>query len=420
MVTIKNYTQDDLDYVIKNFQTMTVKEIAKNLNKNPNSISNATRKLGLVKQPHKNWTDEEIQFLKDNYIEMTSEEISKKLNRTVHSINAERDVLGLIRNAAWTDNEIEFLKSNFESMEHKEIGKILGRTTQAITAKCFELDLYKKELPWEEWELDFLKKNYMEMCKSEIAEILKRTPSAIGLKASRMGFKKYPYFCNYHYFDVIDTEEKAYWLGFLTADGWINRRDDINAGVVGVELQYGDINHLRKFNKSLNGNYKITDRWRKCELSPYDKQNHFCMLRIFSITMYNSLVRIGFTNNKSFDCCIPQLKDNLYRHFIRGYFDGNGTICLSKNVIDVKFCTASNQLKTDLIKILGEYEIFMHDYSYINENNVVIYVPEATSIKNKLKLLDYMYKDSTIYLDRKYKKYLKAKAFYDNQNTEPT
>ena len=420
MITIKNYTQDELDYVVKNFQTMTVKEIAKNLNKNPNSISNAARKLGLVKQPHKNWTDEEIQFLKDHYIDMTSEEIGKKLHRTVHSINAQRDVLGLIRNAAWTDNEIEFLKSNFESMEHKEIGKILGRTTQAITAKCFELDLYKKELPWEEWELDFLKKNYMEMCKAEIAEILKRTPSAIGLKASRMGFKKYPYFCDYHYFDVIDTEEKAYWLGFLAADGWINRSEKNNAGVVGVELQYGDINHLKKFNKSLNGNYRITDRWRKCSLSNSDKKNHMCMLRIFSITMYNSLVKLGFSNNKSFDADIPLLDKNLQRHFIRGYFDGNGCISISHNYLHVSFCTAAILLKNELINILSQNNIHIGDYSYISEYSKDIYIPEATSMENKLKLLDYMYKDATIYLDRKYKKYLKAKSFYDNQNIDPT
>lgn len=414
MITIKNYSQDELNFITKNFQNMTAKEIAEKLSKTPNSIINATRKLGLVKQPHKPWTEEEIQFLKANYITMTSEEIGRILKRSIHSINAERDRLSLIRNENWSSEEIEFLKSNYEDMEHKQIGEILGRTAQAVTAKCFDLNLYKKELPWEEWELEFLKKNYMEMCKAELAEILNRSPSAIGLKASRMGFKKYPYFCDYHYFDVVDTEEKAYWLGFLTADGWINRCDETNSGVVGVELQYGDIEHLKKLNKSLDGNYRITDRWRECTLSKSDKLNHMCILRIFSITMYNALVKHGFTNNKSFDASMPKISKELQRHFIRGYFDGNGCISVSHNYLSVKFCTASVFIKDDIIQILSQNDIAIRDYNGLTENNVIIYYPEVTKLKEKIKLLDYMYKDCTIYLDRKYKKYLKAKRFYDN------
>ena len=109
------------------------------------------------------------------------------------------------------------------------------------------------------------------------------------------------YFHNEDFFEKIDSEEKAYWLGFLTADGWINKNEKGNAGVTGIELQYKDIDHLRKFNKSINGNYKITDRWRPCLISSKynNKRHHTCLIRIFSITMYDSLVKLGFTNNKS-------------------------------------------------------------------------------------------------------------------------
>ena len=48
-----------------------------------------------------------------------------------------------------------------------------------------------------------------------------------------------------HVFDTIDSEEKAYWLGFLMADGYV--RSDSN--VIGIELSYVDIDHMKKFKK---------------------------------------------------------------------------------------------------------------------------------------------------------------------------
>ena len=69
---IRNYTQEELDYIEENYASMTVKELAIKLNKSEGSISNAARKMGLIKQPHKPWTDDEIQYLKNNYINKTS------------------------------------------------------------------------------------------------------------------------------------------------------------------------------------------------------------------------------------------------------------------------------------------------------------------------------------------------------------
>ena len=380
------------------------------MNKSIGSINNAIRKIGLIKQQHKPWTDDEIDYLKNNYLEKTSEDIGKYLNRSVHSINAERDRLGLIRNEEWTDDEITYITNNFISMTHAEIGKVLNRTEQAVRAKCFDLDLFKKELPWSDYEINFVKDYYMEMKTSDISKILNRTNSAIELKASRMGLKKYPYTCDYHYFDEIDTEEKAYWLGFLTADGWINKNDKNNAGVTGIELQYGDIKHLKKFNKSIGGNYQIVDRWRTCSLSPYtEKKNHTCMIRIFSMTMYNSLVNKGFTKDKSYDYHIPILRKDLIRHYIRGYFDGDGCFTFTNKSFHVNFVTASKVLNNDLLKILKSENFNPIENGYVNDFNTYMYRLDICRKNEKLKFLDWIYQDCNIYLDRKYKKYLKVK-----------
>jgi hypothetical protein len=411
---IKNYTQEDFDYILNNFSTMKIKDIALHLNKTESSIANACRKLGLKKQYHSAWTDEEKQYLFDHFYDDTSEQIAKVLNKTVNAVNGQRSKLGLVRNPEWPDEDVKFLKDHYQTMEYKEIGEILQKSEGAVRAKCFDLGLNK--IPnWTDEEIEFLKENYTKLSFSELKELLiPKSDESIRIKANRMGLKKSPYYCDYHYFDSVDTEEKAYWLGFLTADGWINYNTRTKSGTVGVELQYGDIEHLKKFNKSLNGNYKITDRWRECTLSKSDKLFHYCCIRIFSVTMYDSLCKLGFTNNKSFEAYIPSdIPDDLLRHYIRGYYDGNGTLSVSNNGICVKITTASARFKDDYINVLNHENIKVSPYQYINEYGTEMYAPSISTRSNQIKFLDYIYKNCTIYLTRKYKKYLKAKRIFD-------
>ena len=418
MITIRNYTKEEIQFIKDNFANMTIKQIAKTLSKDENSIYNAVRKLGLKKQKHNKWTDDEISFLRGNYINMTSEEISHYINHSVDAINTMRDRLKLVRNSAWSNDEIELLKNNFETTLFSELSKTLGRTEGAIRAKCFELNLFKNT-PWSDEELDFVKNNYMEMKTSDMSQILSRTMNAIELKAARMGLKKYPYTCNYHYFDNIDTEDKAYWLGFLTTDGWINQSKKTNAGVTGIELQYGDIGHLKKFNKSIDGNYQITDRWRTCSIAKNkEKKHHMCCIRIFSATMYNTLKNLGFSNDKSYDFHIPKLPEHLIRHYMRGYFDGDGCFCFTNKSFGVHFITASQPLYTDLLNILQTLSIKTSNCVFVNEFGTTMYRPEICKFNDKIKFLDWIYQDCNIYLDRKYKKYLKVKNRYrDNDES---
>lgn len=409
---IKDYTEEEINYIICNYQNHTVKEISNYLNKKDSDVYRIIRKLGLKKQIHKSWSNEDNEYLISNYMKI-SEEIASVLSRSVSSVNAQRDRLGLVKHNIWSEDEIKFLNDNYKTMTHREIADKIGRTEQAVRAKCFDLKLFKKEEMWSEHEIQYLKDNYREKTKQEISNHLCRSQDAIQLKARKLGIKKYPYTCNYKFFKKIDTEEKAYWLGFMTADGWVSMNKETNSGVIGVELQHSDIEHLKKFNKSINGNYKISERKRECPISKKNKIIHTCVLRIFSLSMYQDLINIGFSNNKSFDANIPFLSNDLYRHFIRGYFDGNGTVYVSNQRLGVRFCTASKTLNERLISILKTEGIELSSIEMINENGNVIYYPEAKTKQDKINLLDYMYKNSSVYLDRKYKKYLKAKELHN-------
>ena len=416
MIKINGYTDNEINYIVDNYSNFSCKEIADYLGKKANSILYVAQKLGLKKQPHKPWSEDEDNYLRNNYLELSSEIMANELKRTVPSINARCKELHLIKHEAWSDEEVDFLSKHYMDMEYSQIGTILGRSEGAVRAKCFDLNLYKKELPWTDEELDFLKDNYMQMSKNEISEILNRSTSAIGLKASRMGLKKYPYYCDYHFFDIIDTEEKAYWLGFIMADGNVYKNKKTNSACISIELQYGDINHLRKLNKSINGNYNITDRWRTCSLSNSNKLNHSCQIRIFSIIMYHSFEKMGLTDDKTYTVSFPAISEELYRHLLRGYFDADGRFGLSNNRLWISFITASKNLNDDLVKYISSKNICIHEYSYLNEYGNVMYAPEITSNDDKIKFLDFIYEGASIYLDRKYKKYIKAKEKYNASN----
>lgn len=117
------------------------------------------------------------------------------------------------------------------------------------------------------------------------------------------------------YFDIIDNEEKSYWLGFLLADGHVTKNGHIN-----LALQERDYEHLEKFRSALKSNHPI----RKHKI--YNSYS----ITIGSKRLNESLWRKGFNNNKSLNydvikitSCVPQ---ELTNHFIRGYFDGDGCV----------------------------------------------------------------------------------------------
>lgn len=125
------------------------------------------------------------------------------------------------------------------------------------------------------------------------------------------------YKLNSHYFDNIDTEHKAYWYGFLFADGHVNDK------VVMLTLQIGDKDMIEAYAKDLETDIPIS----------YVKDNAVG-LNIACKTMCNSLLEKGFNHRKSYDADIREIAsyvpDELVHHFIRGMFDGDGCVAVYK------------------------------------------------------------------------------------------
>ena len=204
------------------------------------------------------------------------------------------------------------------------------------------------------------------------------------------------YNCNINYFETIDTEDKAYWLGFIYADGCISND---NKTLI-TNLNPTDVEHLKLFNQCIESDYPII----------YMDNNRYVALRISRKEFVDHLIDKGCVPRKSLILHFPssdKLLTELVRHFVRGYFDGDG--CLHAKFI--KRWNKPNLYLSCEINFLGTYDMLFNiskfspiEFSDIRPDGKIYKM--RTSSKNKIiKFLDYLYEDSHFYLQRKFEKY---------------
>lgn len=243
---------------------------------------------------------------------------------------------------------------------------------------------------------------------SSIAGYLTR--SNIKLRSNKYNSRKYAF--NESYFESIDTEHKAYWLGFMYADGYITNKNKI-----GISLSINDIEHLEKFNNSILSNYPINQYEIK---QGYKPGNMYCRVLMTSDKMYNDLINQGCVENKTNVIKAPNIPKEMITHFLRGYIDGDGCITTKRkslnHSLEYKVC------------ILGTEELLTYIKNFIEDNNVahinkfhkrkpthIVSSIELTGNKQVKHFLDLIYKDATVYLDRKHDKYIDLKSYCDSR-----
>lgn len=210
-------------------------------------------------------------------------------------------------------------------------------------------------------------------------------------------------------FDVIDSEEKAYWLGFIFADGTISSSPLDNNQTTQYQfelsLKLSDINHLEKAKKFFGYKRKLyTDSYR-------------CRLEFNNKHLWNILNSYGCTPRKSLTLKFPDKtifkESSLIRHFIRGYWDGDG-------------CLTYKRIGYPTISVLGTEHFLTNIQLILNTSNTLYNNNKETCITKVLKyngalaynVCKYMYNNCTVYLDRKYKKYLEYCRLYEESYKE--
>lgn len=203
------------------------------------------------------------------------------------------------------------------------------------------------------------------------------------------------YEVNEKYFENIDNQNKAYILGFIYADGCISK----TKYELIIKLHNKDNGTLEKIKTELVSNHPIK------LLTNY--KNHQCRLGISSKKLCSDLIKIGLTPSKTFTIIFPKLEGDLIRHFIRGYFDGDG--CLSnggrnKNLNYFNIFTASEEFKIRIVEILSENNIKTNTYERNNGYSINI-----TSKENSKLFYDYLYGDAVLFMERKKNKWVKSR-----------
>jgi len=122
---------------------------------------------------------------------------------------------------------------------------------------------------------------------------------------------------NRHIFDTIDSAEKAYWLGFIIADGYLN----IDRRMLRIKLGNKDKHHLEKFINFLGGDLTML----KSEIHN-TTGNIQWYVSTYSIEIKNALIKLNVEQSKSGKEHIPPIDKIYYRDFIRGLWDGDGFI----------------------------------------------------------------------------------------------
>lgn len=274
-------------------------------------------------------------------------------------------------------------------------------------------------------EIDYIKDNYLNKTYKEITDHINtfndinKTAKQVRSKARLLGLSKakvQDY--NRRYFQDINTPEKAYWLGFIFADGWIHKGHGRNGSTnyeLGIELSVTDREHLVKFANAIGmDSNKIKERVRKGNwIKPsqdedlagnFSGSHETSVLRAYSKDMYYDLIENNVIENKTNFDIFPNVEDSLYRDFLRGYFDGDGSIYLegSKGNGQCHITCASEDILNNIKERLMDFKINTGNIYKEHNTKYRLYVNKKEDVKN---FLDFLYKDADIYLDRKYQAY---------------
>lgn len=204
---------------------------------------------------------------------------------------------------------------------------------------------------------------------------------------------------NEKYFDKVDDFKKAYWLGFIMADGYTYKTPNREKYELAIKIKSTDINHLKEFAKDIEfPEEKIVIGSGKRN----NNVNYYCSLRTYNTHLVTTVMnKHKIVQNKTYVQCLPDSIPKEYiPDFIRGYWDGNGSFAEK----GWSACTMSYQLIESFAKYFDENNIeytlrkqlcksgnYLHLIRIRNKSQEefikLIYPPEKYALKRKYDLI---------------------------------
>jgi len=237
-----------------------------------------------------------------------------------------------------------------------------------------------------------------QLCRRKLSRHLQYLGVHINIDGQKYGH-------NEIFFDVINTEEKAYWLGFWYADGYITP----DSTVVELTLAEKDLVHLEKFRDIISTKHLISRKEVKL------KGKVFIAYRLLITNPYirNALIANGCVPNKSLILKFPSeeiVPKSLRKHFIRGYVDGDGSIgCYLEPMLRLSFSVLGTKEFLTSIQDVFYEEILGYTKVTIGTHGGIFQFSKGGK-ESVIKVLSYLYDGCSVYLERKRDKYLSALA----------
>lgn len=295
-----------------------------------------------------------------------------------------------IKNATEVGRRLDLAKPTVLSILHRYDIKVWTYTEVHGITKGIEKEvckLYKQGLS------SYKIGNKLELERTTITRILKR--NKIEIRKSNDRF--YTYQINDNFFEKIDNESKAYFLGLMVADGCVR-----NNGSVGINLQESDLHILELFKKELEYSGPILDISRTKKNPNWANQRN---LHFTSKKISEDLQKYGLIQNKTHSTYFPDIPEELHPHFIRGVFDGDGCICFTggKYIFNI---AGNNLLVEKIQEILIEKcnlnkTTIRHPKKEAPNVSVMVYAGN----RQVKRIGEYLYKDANFYIQRKYDKF---------------
>lgn len=198
------------------------------------------------------------------------------------------------------------------------------------------------------------------------------------------------------YFDIIDSHDKAYFLGLIMSDGFIYK--NAYSYTLGLTLQLQDEYIVESFKNAIQNSAKLH----------HYKNSVSCKIQCTKadVDQLNKLnVYIGKSN---LDYKIPDIKDEFFNSFVRGYFDGDGCITIKKTGYSiVSICCNSfvflESLKAKLLSLDLFSNITIKEEK--GKRKQPLYILYFYRLRDQKKFGEYIYENSDLKLIRKYEKF---------------
>lgn len=212
-------------------------------------------------------------------------------------------------------------------------------------------------------------------------------------------------------FEIIDTNEKAYWLGFLAADG-CNYQREHNASII-LNIHQKDIGHLNKFKEFCKTDAEIKSYINK---EGFSNQTPMCKIVLNSKKISADLIDKGVLPNKSLILQEPNIPEKFYKPFILGYFDGDGSISKTSQYNNYSISIqGTKEILTWICKVL-DWDAKLEKRNINSENNS--YYIRCGGTNKPYQILNQLYNSCETHLDRKFNIYKTLETVVLNRNIE--